>query len=106
MTTVAIDFGTSNTVISILEPDNQTAKTVRLNSISRVFRFRNPTGDIWEVPVVPSLFFIKGNEIRLGEPVRSQRLGLAQPERFFKAFKRDLAADFQPPPRLIDGKSY
>ncbi|MEG4093200.1 Hsp70 family protein, partial [Microcoleus sp. Pol12B4] len=42
----------------------------------------------------------------LGEKVRSQRLGQSQPDRFFKAFKRNLAADFQPPPRNIDGETY
>ncbi|MEB3150867.1 MAG: Hsp70 family protein, partial [Sphaerospermopsis sp.] len=39
----------------------------------------------------------------------SQRLGLSQnypPERLFKKFKRDLAGDYQPPPRQIDGISY
>lgn len=33
-------------------------------------------------------------------------MGFAQPQRCFKAFKRDLAADFVPPPRLLDGISY
>lgn len=42
----------------------------------------------------------------LGEKVRGQRLGLAQPERLFKAFKRDLAADFQAPPKQLDNQSY
>lgn len=107
MTTIAIDFGTSNTVISILEPDTQTPKTLRLGSLSRVFRLRKNGEEMLEIPVVPSLVFVKdANNIRLGEQVRSQRLGLSQPERFFKAFKRDLAADFSPPPRVIEGVSY
>jgi molecular chaperone DnaK (HSP70) len=42
----------------------------------------------------------------LGEKVRSQRLGQSQPDRFFKAFKRELVADFQPPSRNLDGKIY
>ena len=33
-------------------------------------------------------------------------MGQSQPDRFFKAFKRNLAADFQPPPRNIDGDTY
>ena len=37
MTVIAIDFGTSNTVVSILEPDTQTPKTLRFPSLSRVF---------------------------------------------------------------------
>ena len=33
-------------------------------------------------------------------------MGLAEPARFFKGFKRELAADFQAPPRQIDGNKY
>jgi molecular chaperone DnaK (HSP70) len=107
MTTVAIDFGTSNTVVCILNPDTQTPETLRLGEISRIFKTKKSNGDIQEIPVVPTLVFIKEpGELVLGEKVRSQRLGQSQPDRFFKAFKRDLAADFQPPSRKLDGKIY
>lgn len=98
MTAVAIDFGTSNTVISVLEPDTQAPITLRVPGISRLFN---------DVAVIPSLVFVRGQgEFVVGEPVRSQRLGLAQPQRFFRSFKRDLAADFQPPARTLDGQVY
>jgi hypothetical protein len=42
----------------------------------------------------------------LGEKVRSQRWGLSNPNRLFKGFKWDLAADYQPPARLLDNKTY
>jgi molecular chaperone DnaK (HSP70) len=107
MTTIAIDFGTSNTVVSLLEPDTQTPKTLRFPAISRVFRLTRAQGEVLEMPVVPTLAFIKPqNQLVLGQQVRSQRLGLSQPDRLFKAFKRDLVADFQPPSRQIDGQSY
>ncbi|MFM6339665.1 MAG: Hsp70 family protein [Dolichospermum sp.] len=110
MTTVAIDFGTSNTVISILEADTQQPKSLRFPNLSRVFVGVTPQGERLEFPVIPSLLFIKSpNHIILGEGVKSQRLGLSQnypPERLFKKFKRDLAGDYQPPPRQIDGISY
>jgi molecular chaperone DnaK (HSP70) len=107
MTAIAIDFGTSNTVVSLLEPDTQTPKTLRFPSLSRLFKLTTPSGDVQDVPVVPTLVFVKDAEtLLLGEQVRSQRLGLAQPERLFKAFKRDLVADFQPPARQLDGQSY
>jgi molecular chaperone DnaK (HSP70) len=107
MTTVAIDFGTSNTVVSLLEPDTKAPKTLRFNQISRLFRQTTAGGEVREVPVVPTLLFVKEPEqIVVGEPVRSQRLGLSQPHRLFKGFKRDLAADFQPPPRQIGDRSY
>ncbi|WP_254565873.1 Hsp70 family protein [Oscillatoria sp. HE19RPO] len=107
MTVVAIDFGTSNTVISILKPDNQAPETLRFGEISRIFKGKKQTGENLEIPVIPTVVFIKeGNQIVLGQQVISTRLGQAQPERLFQGFKRELAADFQPPPRLIDGFSY
>ncbi|WP_353931987.1 Hsp70 family protein [Okeanomitos corallinicola TIOX110] len=110
MTTIAIDFGTSNTVISILEADTQQPKSLRFPNLSRIFVSVIPQGERLEYPVIPSLLFIKSTDnIILGEGVRSQRLGLSQsypPERLFKKFKRDLAGDYQPPPIQIDGISY
>ncbi|MEG4837573.1 Hsp70 family protein [Microcoleus sp. B9-D4] len=107
MTIVAIDFGTSNTVVCILNPDTQTPETLRLGEMSRIFKTNNSSGDVREIFVVPTLVFVKNaGELVLGEKVRSQRLGQSQPDRFFKAFKRNLAADFQPPPRNLDGETY
>ncbi|MEG5039090.1 MULTISPECIES: Hsp70 family protein [unclassified Microcoleus] len=107
MTTVAIDFGTSNTVVCILNPDTKTPETLRLGDISRIFKTNSLSGDVREISVVPTLVFVKkAGELVLGEKVRAQRLGQSQPDRFFKAFKRNLAADFQPPPRNIDSETY
>jgi molecular chaperone DnaK (HSP70) len=98
---IAIDFGTSNTVVCTLDPVTQTPRTLRFNGISRLFE--TPGGS---VSVVPTLVYVQKDKIAFGEIVRSQRLSSTQTERFFQAFKRDLAADFQPPPRQIDGNSY
>ncbi len=101
MTAIAIDFGTSNTVVCLLDPASQTPQTLRLDRISRQFTTASGTAT-----VIPSLVFIKEGQALLGEQVRSQRLGVAQPDRCFQSFKRDLVADFQPPPRQVDGRSY
>ncbi len=102
MTAVAIDFGTSNTVVSILQPDTQAPETLRFPGLSRLFRSGEET-----ISVVPSLVYVRGaGDLVLGEMVRSQRLGLQQPQRFFRTFKRDLATDFQPPARTLDGQIY
>ena len=107
MTTIAIDFGTSNTVVSILNPDTKKPESLRFPQISRLFQLGKLDGNVLTMPVIPTLVFVKeAGGLVLGEQVRAQRLGLSQPHRLFKAFKRDLAADFQSPPRHLDGTSY
>jgi molecular chaperone DnaK (HSP70) len=107
MTIVAIDFGTSNTVVSIIEADTDRPKTLNLPEISRLFQFGDREENFQKISVIPTSLFIKeANEIIIGEKLRSQRLGNSQPQRLFKNFKRDLATDFQPPARQIDGIYY
>ena len=102
MTTVAIDFGTSNTVVCIQDSVTQTRRILKFERISRCFETAEG-----QVNVVPSLVFIQGHEqVLLGEQVRLQRLGFTQSQRLFQTFKRDLVADYQPPARQIDGYSY
>ncbi|MEM8641912.1 MAG: Hsp70 family protein [Cyanobacteria bacterium P01_G01_bin.54] len=105
MTTIAIDFGTSNTVVAWLAPDTQAPQILHLGPLAR--RFANPWGET--VSVVPSLVYVPetpDNPLVLGEPVRSQRWAYRAPERTFVGFKRGLAADFSPPPRQIAGRTY
>ncbi|MGL5804102.1 MAG: Hsp70 family protein [Xenococcaceae cyanobacterium] len=106
-TIVAIDFGTSNTVVSILDPQTKQPKTLIFPQISRLFQFSCERQEMNEVPVVPTLVFVKENErLAIGEEVRLQKLATQDARRLFKNFKRDLIADFQPLPRQIDGKIY
>jgi molecular chaperone DnaK (HSP70) len=102
MTAIAIDFGTSNTVVAIQDPTTRKPQTLHFEGLSR--RIQTPRG---AVSVIPSLAVVKdGETLVFGETVRSQRLAFAMPERSFQSFKRDLAADFQPPPRQLDGQLY
>jgi molecular chaperone DnaK (HSP70) len=102
MAVIAIDFGTSNTVICTQDPVTLEPRTLKFDKLSR--RFEMATG---QVNVVPSLVFVQGStQLVFGEQVRQERLGFAQPERLFQAFKRDLVAEYRPPARQIDGETY
>lgn len=107
MTTVAIDFGTSNTIVSIIEADTQQPKILRFSHISRFLKFHHPEQQNLEISSIPTLVFIQEtNQLIIGEQVRSQGLIFAQTQRLFKSFKRDLTANFQTLPRQIDGQDY
>ncbi len=98
MTTVAIDFGTSNTVVCIQDEVTNSPKTLKFPSISRA---------ISDSFVIPSLVFVSNpEEFMIGEQVRSQRLGFIQPQRLFQGFKRELVAEFRSPPVQIDETIY
>jgi molecular chaperone DnaK (HSP70) len=102
MTAIALDFGTSNTVVCLLDPATQRPQSLVFDALSRSFQ----RGER-RVHVIPSLAFVASPErLIIGQQVRAQRLAFAQPERCFREFKRDLAADFQSPPRLVDGVAY
>jgi molecular chaperone DnaK (HSP70) len=103
MTTVAIDFGTSNTLVSLLAPDTQRPESIQIDGITRLF---SPTTGP-QVPVIPSLVYVQDAHTQVvGEPVRRHRLGERNPQRRFRGFKRDLVAAFPTPPRSLDGVSY
>ncbi len=109
MAVIAIDFGTSNTVVCTQDPVTQTPRTLKFKNLSRTFDITNvkPNANIAQVHVVPSLVYVQSDrDYVLGEQVRSQRLGFAHPQRLFQAFKRDLTADYRPPSRQIDGIAY
>jgi molecular chaperone DnaK (HSP70) len=100
MTAIAIDFGTSNTIVAMIDPVTQLPRSMKFEGLSRVL------DTVESVMAVPTLLSVQPDRIVIGEPVRQQRLGFAQPERYFRGFKRDLVADYQSPDRVIDGQHY
>ncbi|NEO86957.1 MAG: Hsp70 family protein [Spirulina sp. SIO3F2] len=103
MTIVAIDFGTSNTVVALLEADTQAPRSLSLGVLTR--RFAAAVGK--QLAIVPTLVYVpQAPPLLFGEQVRSQRLQYVDRDRTFTSFKRGLAADFMPPPRHIAEQAY
>ncbi|MDJ1171668.1 Hsp70 family protein [Roseofilum sp. BLCC_M154] len=87
---IAIDFGTSNTVISRWNSVTQTAETVKVTGYS-VSQANNP-------PLIPSLVYVENAQLEqvvIGQTVRDRGLDLAQDTRFFSHFKRGIGTPIQ-----------
>jgi molecular chaperone DnaK (HSP70) len=87
---IAIDFGTSNTVIARWNRATQQPETLTL------------PGMTWKTaanpPLIPSLVYVEDAsqaEILVGQTVRDRALDLASNPRFFRNFKRGIGASVQ-----------
>lgn len=97
--TIAIDFGTSNTVITRWNPVTQKAETLSLPGVS-VQLSQNP-------PLIPSLLYVENassGQVVVGQAVRDRGLDLKNDPRFFRSFKRGIGADIQGFIPELDGK--
>jgi len=86
----AIDFGTSNTVITRWNSVTQKPETVSLPGIS-VQLSQNP-------PLIPSLLYVEEasqGKVVVGQAVRDKGLDRTSDPRFFRSFKRGIGADIQ-----------
>ncbi|ELS03693.1 molecular chaperone [Xenococcus sp. PCC 7305] len=86
----AIDFGTSNTVITRWNGVTKTAETITFPNFSQ----KIPNSP----PVIPSLVYVKDarlQKVLIGQQVRDRGLDLATDNRFFRSFKRGIGADIQ-----------
>lgn len=98
--TIAIDFGTSNTVVCRWNPVTQQPETLKLPGLSWISS-QNP-------PLIPSLAYIQQAtppQILLGQQVRDQGYDISSDPRFFRNFKRGIGADIQGFLPEIDGKT-
>lgn len=91
----AIDFGTSNTVISRWNAATNSAETVYLPALSTLAAQANP-------PLIPSLLYIEQGAAEIaqmkaiaGQTVRDRGLDLSTDSRFFRNFKRGIGAPMQ-----------
>ena len=97
---IAIDFGTSNTVISRWNAATQQAETVTLPGLSLVGGL-NP-------PLIPSLVYVEDgstDRVVLGQMVRDRGLDLQSDNRYFRGFKRGIGAEIQGFLPELDGVS-
>ena len=88
--TIAIDFGTSNTVISRWNQTTQQPEIVKLPNISTISG-QNP-------PLIPSLVYVENaaeKKVVIGQQVRDQGFDVNTDSRFFRNFKRGIGANIQ-----------
>lgn len=98
--TLAIDFGTSNTVIARWNAVTQTAETLQLPPLAYQLG-ENP-------PLVPSLLYVEDAQqaqVIAGQPVRDRGLDIAQNQRFFRNFKRGIGTSIQGFMPELDGQA-
>jgi len=90
MTNYAIDFGTSNTVVTRWNAATGEAETVSLPGLS-VQLAQNP-------PLIPSLVYVEDaqpGQVIVGQTVRDRGLDLTTDPRFFSSFKRGIGSQIQ-----------
>ncbi|MEM9772151.1 MAG: Hsp70 family protein [Cyanobacteria bacterium P01_D01_bin.73] len=88
--TIAIDFGTSNTVVSRWNPGTQKPETLTLPGLS-IQQVDNPA-------VIPSLLYVESasaEKIVAGQTVRDRGLDGRSGSRFFRGFKRGIGTEIQ-----------
>ncbi len=87
---IAIDFGTSNTVVARWNRVKQQPETLAFPGISWKTA-QNP-------PLIPSLLYVENasqNQVVVGQAVRDRALDLATDPRFFRNFKRGIGSPMQ-----------
>ncbi|WP_017306636.1 Hsp70 family protein [Spirulina subsalsa] len=87
---IAIDFGTSNTVISRWNSATQQGETLKLPGFSQQLA-NNP-------PLIPSLLYwqdVREGKVLLGQQVRDRGLDLKNDPRYFRDFKRGIGSSIQ-----------
>ncbi len=87
---IAIDFGTSNTVITRINPITKEGEIVKISGISQKTA-NNPD-------LIPSLVYVENAEtdtVIIGQKVRDKGLDVTNNPRFFRNFKRGIGTEVQ-----------
>ncbi|UNU24825.1 Hsp70 family protein [Microcoleus vaginatus] len=97
--TIAIDFGTSNTVVARWNQVLQQPETLKLPGLSAISA-QNP-------PLIPSLLYVEDaaqSKVIVGQQVRDRGLDLSGDARFFRNFKRGIGTSVQGFVPELDGQ--
>ena len=87
---IAIDFGTSNTVIARWNPVTQQPETLNIPELS-IQQGLNP-------PLIPSLLYVEDasrSQVLIGQQVKNRGMDIKGDSRFFRSFKRGVGAEIQ-----------
>lgn len=99
---IAIDFGTTNSVVARWQEEADTAEVLAVAPIADTSVTERP-------PIVPSLIYVDHAEEKrftIGQAVRDQGKNRQNDNRLFRNFKRGIVATPAPEPRTIDGQSF
>ncbi len=102
MKKIAVDFGTTNTVVAIWREALNAPETVRLPGLSAPEAEGMPG-------LIPSLLYVMDGhtgEVLAGHSVLAEGYDVQGDERFFASFKRGIAATTRPLARVLDGESW
>ena len=96
---LAIDFGTTNSVVARWDEERRAARLVAPPGLSAA------PGES-RLPLIPSLLYVHDGrlgEVSAGLAVIEDQLDRRRDNRLFRNFKRGIAASLTPRARLIDG---
>lgn len=99
---IAIDFGTTNSVIARWNTEKDDAEQLEVKSVSDITVPDRP-------PIVPSLLYVddaNAATFTIGQAVREQSKDEKKDNRLFRNFKRGIVATPAPEPRDIDGQQF
>ena len=99
---LAIDFGTTNSVIARWHTENDDAEVLAVTPIADTTVPDRP-------PVVPSLIYVddaQKDTFTIGQAVREQGKDAQKDNRLYRNFKRGIVAMPAPEPREIDGLAF
>ncbi|HVO41108.1 MAG TPA: Hsp70 family protein [Aggregatilineales bacterium] len=99
---LAVDFGTTNSVVACWNTEREAAEIVAIPAIGTPAAPDRPS-------LAPSLIYVHDaarGVVTIGQRVRDQKLDYQKDNRLFRNFKRGIVASPAPDARFIDGLAY